>query len=100
MKLSVLERYEIQAEAFRRMTGHLAPGKDAPLGAYGDMDERTKIYLRWAEIHGEAVYAVLDAVDCVMRTSEDDEADDLIPLMTVGNLLTAIRHGTGFSRRE
>ncbi len=29
MHLSSLERYEIQAEAFRRMTGHLAPGKDA-----------------------------------------------------------------------
>jgi hypothetical protein len=32
MHLSSLERYEIQAEAFRRMTGHLAPGKDAVAG--------------------------------------------------------------------
>ena len=34
MHLSRLERYEIQAEAFRRMTGHLAPGKDAAAVSY------------------------------------------------------------------
>ena len=73
MKLSSLERYEIQAEAFRRMTGHLAPGKDAAAGTSDDHAERTAIYARWAEIHGECVYAVLDAVDCVLRTAEDDE---------------------------
>lgn len=74
MQLSSLDRYEIQAEAFRRMTGHLAPGKDAPAAAGSlDFDERTAIYARWAEIHGECVYAMLDAVDCVLRTSEDDE---------------------------
>jgi hypothetical protein len=73
MHLSSLERYEIQAEAFRRMTGHLAPGKDAAAGSYDEAANRTEIYARWAEIHGECVYAVLDAVDCVLRTAEDDE---------------------------
>lgn len=73
MHLSSLERYEIQAEAFRRMTGHLAPGKDAAAGSYDEAANRTEIYARWAEIHGECVYAVLDSVDCVLGTSEDDE---------------------------
>ena len=73
MHLSNLERYEIQAEAFRRMTGHLAPGKDAAAGSYDEVANRTEIYARWAEIHGECVYAVLDAVDCVLRAAEDDE---------------------------
>ena len=73
MHLSNLERYEIQAEAFRRMTGHLAPGKDAAAGSYDEAANRTEIYARWAEIHGECVYAVLDAVDCVLRAAEDDE---------------------------
>ena len=69
MHLSSLERYEIQAEAFRRMTGHLAPGKDAAAGSYDEAANRTEIYARWAEIHGECVYAVLDAVDCVLRAA-------------------------------
>lgn len=73
MHLSNLERYEIQAEAFRRMTGHLAPGKDAAAGSYDEAANRIEIYARWAEIHGECVYAVLDAVDYVLRTSKDDE---------------------------
>jgi hypothetical protein len=75
MKLSALERYEIQAEAFRRMTGHMAPGKDVAAAAGpADREERMAIYARWSETHGECVYAVMDAVDCVLRTSEDDEA--------------------------
>ncbi len=73
MRLSSLERYEIRAEAFRRMTGHLAPGKDAAAVSYDETANRTEIYARWAEIHGECVYAVLAAVDYVLRTSEDDE---------------------------
>ncbi|MBK7509808.1 MAG: hypothetical protein IPI16_17465 [Comamonadaceae bacterium] len=80
MHLSSLERYEIQAEAFRRMTGHLAPGKDAAAGTYDEAANRTEIYARWAELHGECVYAVLDAVDYVLRTAEDDEADDVVAL--------------------
>ena len=55
------------------MTGHLAPGKDAAAGSYDETANRTEIYARWDEIHGECVYAVLDAVDCVLRTSKDDE---------------------------
>ena len=55
------------------MTGHLAPGKDAAAGSYDEAANRTEIYARWAEIHGECVYAVLDSVDCVLGTSEDDE---------------------------
>lgn len=73
MHLSNLERYEIQAEAFRRMTGHLAPGKDAADGSYDETANRREIYARWDEIHGECVYAVLDAVDYVLRTRKDDE---------------------------
>ncbi len=30
-------------------------------------------YFFHPDIHGECVYAVLAAVDCVLRTSEDDE---------------------------
>ncbi|MDQ5914942.1 MAG: hypothetical protein QG584_833 [Pseudomonadota bacterium] len=55
------------------MTGHLAPGKDAAAGSYDETANRREIYARWDEIHGECVYAVLDAVDYVLRTSKDDE---------------------------
>lgn len=77
MHLSSLERYEIQAEAFRRMTGHLAPGKDAAAGTYDEAANRTEIYARWAELHGECVYAVLDAVDYVLRTGDDESGESL-----------------------
>jgi hypothetical protein len=33
----------------------------------------TKPYPTALYIHGECVYAVLDAVDCVLRTSKEDE---------------------------
>lgn len=49
-------------------------GIDAPLREYQLFPhQRAEIYARWAEIHGECVYAVLDAVDCVLRAAEDDE---------------------------
>lgn len=76
MRLSVLDRYEIQAEAFRRMTGHLAPGKDAAAGTYDEAANRTEIYAKWAEHNGECVYALLDAVDHVMLRSEDDDVEN------------------------
>jgi hypothetical protein len=64
---------EVITALITRMTGHLAPGKDAAAGSYDETANRREIYARWDEIHGECVYAVLDAVDYVLRTSKDDE---------------------------
>ena len=47
--------------------------KDAAAGSYDETANRREIYSRWDEIHGECVYAVLDAVDYVLRTRKDDE---------------------------
>lgn len=73
MKLNSIEKFEIGAEAFRTMSGHMAPGKDAAAGSYpAPYEERVAIYERWAEIHGECVRAMLLAFERIMPGSGDD----------------------------
>lgn len=73
MKLSDYDRYEIKAEAFRIMTGHMAPGKDAAPESYpAPFDERFAAFERWQEIHGECARAMLKATERMVAGNDDD----------------------------
>lgn len=72
MKLDAIARFDIAAEAFRIMTGHMAPGKDAsPLSYPAPYEERQAAHDEWKQAHGECVRAVLLAVERILPG--DDE---------------------------
>lgn len=72
MKLDTTTRFELKAEAYRIMTGHMAPGKDASPQSYqAPYDERIEAFDRWSAIHGECVRAMLLAFE---RMMPDDDA--------------------------
>ena len=59
--------YEIRAEAFRLMTGHMAPGKDAAPESYPEPFEvRSAAWEEWSKQHDEVIRSVLVAVEHVM----------------------------------
>ena len=61
--------YEIKAEAFRLMTGHMAPGKDPAAASYpASFEERSEIWDAWLESNGECVIAMLKAADNFIDT--------------------------------
>lgn len=65
------EMFEVQAEAFRLMTGHLAPGKD--MGAMGSEradEERRAAYKVWCEENGPCVAAMMIAFQSVTGRTE------------------------------
>ena len=63
MKLNSTEEYELKAEAFRVMTGHMAPGKDASAAGYpAPYEEREAAWAEWGTKHGEVVRAMLLAL--------------------------------------
>ena len=67
MELNSIEKFEIRAEAFRIMSGHMAPGKDAAAESYPEeYEERAAIYSQWFETHGECVMAMLQAFERVV----------------------------------
>jgi hypothetical protein len=56
--------YEIKAEAFRIMTGHTAPGKDAASASYpASFEERHAAFDKWMQENGECIKAMLKAAD-------------------------------------
>ena len=58
-----IDEYEIQAEAFRIMTGHMAPGKDPSPASYpAPFEERSAIWDEWIQKHGDVVKAMLVAM--------------------------------------
>lgn len=72
MKLDSIEKFEIQAEAFRIMTGHMAPGKDASPYSYpAPYEEREARYTDWADANGECVRAMLLALERVIPDEDD-----------------------------
>lgn len=71
MKLTAIERFEIRAEAFRMMTGHMAPGKDIAMSAGGDDDAREAAWHKWWSSYALPVDAMLWAFDRVMGGSDD-----------------------------
>lgn len=63
---------EITAEAFRVMTGHMAPYKNAsPMAYTGDEDERRAAYDEWFAKYGQCVRAVMHAFKEMRPDYED-----------------------------
>lgn len=64
-KLSVIATFEVRAEAFRLMTGVMAPGKDeGALGASGrTLEERASMYEAWYNQYRDCVNAVIKAFE-------------------------------------
>ena len=56
--------YEIQAAAFHRMTGIMAPGKDEPAACHGpSFDKRVDEWEEWQLRHRDIIRAFLWAID-------------------------------------
>ena len=102
MELDSYLKFEIGAEAFRIMTGHMAPGKDAAAESYpAPYEERTVRYTEWAYANGECVRAMLLAFQRVMpdiaREIEKDcwgEESAAVGLSELHELLSAGFLGT------
>ena len=72
MRINEIERYEIKAHAFKRMTGFMAPGKAVAYEAHEEPIERREEGWRyWNHTHGRVIAAMLDAVCHVMTEDED-----------------------------
>ena len=67
MKLDSYYRYEIKAQAFQRMTGHMAPGKDAPSASYpAPSEERQKLWAEWVAENDKCIEAMLFSFERVI----------------------------------
>lgn len=72
MTLNPVERYEIKAMAFRIMTGHMAPGKDASPHSYpAPIEERSAAWEKWIVEHGKTAAAMLTAFERVMPGEDE-----------------------------
>ena len=61
------ESYEVKAEAFRMMTGQMAPGKDPPRVSYSKpFEERVIMWDNWKSQHGEIIRAMEIAFERIM----------------------------------
>lgn len=69
MEYDSIEAFEVRAEAFRRMTGMMAPGKNesAAAGCMHTYEERCAAYEAWWKQHGDCVRAVMRATEHVLR---------------------------------
>ena len=62
------ERFEVRAETFRIMTGHMAPGKDPSVAAYEfSYKERLAVFNEWINEHDKCVRAMLLAFERVLE---------------------------------
>ena len=67
MKLTKIESYEIQAFAFRVMTGYVAPGKDAsPLADETPYEERCAAWDEWRNEHAPCILAMLHGFEALI----------------------------------
>ena len=72
MKLTKIESYEIQAFAFRVMTGYVAPGKDVSPMAYEEpYEERCAAWDEWRNKHAHCILAMLHGFEALI--DRDDE---------------------------
>jgi len=66
------EKYEIVAEAFRLMTGHMAPGKDASPESYpAPLEERSIAYDIWLEAHRRCINSMLLSFERIMEIEDE-----------------------------
>ena len=63
-------KYEIKADAFHRMRGMLAPGKDAWMGP--SHHERMTAWSEWLESYGCVIDAMLQSVEYVLNLGEEE----------------------------
>ena len=71
MKLTNYERFEILAEAFHAMTGHMAPGKDPGMHSYpAPYEERKAAWDAWNAQNLVAYRAILTASERVIQREE------------------------------
>lgn len=72
MKLDTAARFEIKAEAFRIMTGHVAPGKSTSPETYpAPLDERYDKYVKWNDANHECVQAMILAFERIVPDSDE-----------------------------
>jgi hypothetical protein len=64
--------FEIKAEAFRIMTGMMAPGKDVGMaGSEHTYEERCRIWGDWIGNNYEVINAMLKAVDTICPEADE-----------------------------
>lgn len=74
MKFNAIEQFEVVAEAFRTMTGHMRPGKDAsPFSYPAPREEREAAFKAWRDQNQECVRAMLIATERTIRRDEDGD---------------------------
>ena len=67
MQINEIERYEIAAHAFKRMTGFMAPGKEPPMDSFEEpIERREEAWRYWNHTHGRIVTKILDGVCAVI----------------------------------
>ena len=69
-KINTIERYEILARVFERMTGYMAPGKDSRCCGHS-IEERSIAWQNWLDANERFVSATLDAVEYVLSVDEE-----------------------------
>ena len=62
-------KFEIMADAFLRMTGMLAPGKDAREGPSSYTDERWMAWAEWRENNRAIIFHLMNAVEHVLEAT-------------------------------
>ena len=67
LEYSSIEAFDVRAEAFRRMTGMMAPGKDESAAANSPhtYEDRIAAYDEWWKQHGDCVRAVMKATEAI-----------------------------------
>lgn len=71
MKLNVAQAFELRAEAFRIMTGHMAPGKSAShYSQPAPEDVRTAAFNEWLNKYGTVVQAMTVAAGRILLEHE------------------------------
>lgn len=72
MRLDPVETYELKAEAFRIMTGHMAPGKDVSAAGWAaPYEERAELWSKWCAIHADVAHAFVIAAGSVLKQEEE-----------------------------
>ena len=73
MKLDSNYRYDIKAETFRIMTGHMAPGKDPPMASYpAPFEERSRAFDAWYAQNKQCVESMLLAFERIVEVPGGD----------------------------
>ena len=85
MKLTKIESYEIQAFAFRMMTGYMAPGKDSsPLADEAPYEERCAAWDEWRNEHAPCILAMLHGFEALIDRDDGTIAECEALLLAAG----------------